>query len=50
MKKLTNMTIKVDKILYLDFEKEVIIAGLSKRDAIEESLKDFAKKKKSERK
>ena len=49
-KKLTNMTIKVDKILYLDFEKEVIISDMKKRYAIEEALKDFTKKKKGERK
>lgn len=50
MEKVTNMTIKVDKILYLDFEKEVIIADMKKRAAIEEALRDFVNKKKEDRK
>jgi hypothetical protein len=48
-KKLTNLTIKVDKILYLDFEKEVIISDQTKQQSIEEALRDFVKKKKAER-
>lgn len=47
--KLTNMTIKVDKVLYLDFEKEVILSDMKKREAIEEALKDFSEKKRRER-
>ena len=43
------MTIKVDKILYLDFEKEVVISDMKNRDAIEEALRDFVKKKKATR-
>jgi hypothetical protein len=49
MKKLTNHTIKVDKILALDFEKEYIIAGQSKKEAQEEAMKDYIEKKKAKR-
>jgi hypothetical protein len=48
-KKLTNTTIKVDKVLYLDFEKEVILSEQSKKESFEEALRDFIKKKKSQR-
>jgi hypothetical protein len=50
MKKTTNHTIKIDKILALDFEKEYIIAGQTKREAQEEAMRDYIAKKKAERK
>jgi hypothetical protein len=49
-KKLTNVTVKVDKVLYLDFEKEVILSDQRKKEALEEAMRDYVEKKKSQRK
>ena len=49
-KKLTNHTVKVCKIVALDFEKECILSGMAKRDAQEQAMKDWIKKKKGARK
>lgn len=46
----SNVIIKVDKVLFLDYKKEVILADLTKEEAFEEALRDFVKKKKLERK
>ena len=47
--KLTNHNVKVSKIVALDFEKECILSGTKKRDAQEQAMKDWIKKKKVER-
>lgn len=49
MKKVTNHTVKVDKILALDFEKEYIIAGQTKKEAQEEAMRDYIAKKQAQR-
>ncbi len=50
MEKVTNHTVKISKVIALDFEKEYILAGQTKKDAQEESMRDYIKKKRQERK
>ena len=50
MKKTTHHTVKVCKVLALDFEKAYIIADQSKKEAQEEAMRDYIEKKKEARK
>lgn len=49
MKKTTHHTVKVDKVIALDFEKEYTLAGQKKKEAQEEAMRDYIEKKIKER-